>query len=120
MSGLRREDVFATIEPPPGGLTRLRARLDERNEPARFPWRVRVAWIVAATAGVAIVLQLAPPPSEAPALASTPGLVRLGVGVRPHDAVSVAPAERDRVAVLAVAETPQVVFYRVATLTPDR
>jgi hypothetical protein len=47
---MKREDLFPVVEPPPGGLTRLRAQLDEAR--ATRPW-----WLVVpAVATAALVL----------------------------------------------------------------
>ena len=111
MRELNRDDVFGIQEPPPGGLTRLRARLDaERVDPLR--WH-RAAWVGATLAAVAIVWNA---PAIAPAeLAGTPGVVRLGAADSPRSSVAVPAAARADLAVLAVAETPEVVFYRVSS-----
>ena len=31
---MKKSELFEALEPPPGGLTRLRARLSERRSPA--------------------------------------------------------------------------------------
>ena len=111
MRDVKRDDVFGELAPPPGGLTRLRARLDEeRGDVLR--WH-RAAWAAATVAAVALLWtrpSIAPSPLEA-----TPGLVRLGAASSPRASVTVVDDSRASVAVLAVAETPDVVFYRVSS-----
>lgn len=112
MREVKRDDVFAGIAPPPGGLTRLRARLDEEGAADPLRWH-RAAWAGAALAAVALLWTL---PTIAPArLENAPGLVRLGVAAAPRSAVVVPGSARADLAVLAVAETPDVVFYRVSS-----
>lgn len=113
MREVKRDDVFGQLAPPPGGLTRLRARLDENGaDPLR--WH-RAAWVSAALGAVALLWTL---PTISPAsLEQAPGLVRLGVAESPRSTVVVAGTARQGLAVLAVAETPDVVFYRVASTT---
>lgn len=49
---MKRDEVFEVLEPPPHGLTRLRARMEERRA-RRFAWPVLVA--VSAAAALAVV-----------------------------------------------------------------
>ncbi|PCC75414.1 hypothetical protein SAMN02745121_03859 [Nannocystis exedens] len=60
------KDMFVRLDPPPGGLTRLRARLDA-PAPARWPWWLVGAGLAAAAPLLALSLRTAELPSAAPA-----------------------------------------------------
>ncbi len=71
--------VFPTEDPPPGGLTRLRAHLDAAERPRRA-WVPAVAGLLAATAAVALLLLPRAPEVTAPTwtAADHPALANLG------------------------------------------
>lgn len=93
-------DWFEPLDPPPGGLNALRARL-------RADRRRRFAWAVLATAVIVLVLLARPRPE----LPTDPGLVAFGL-YEPT-----APIEGlDRTAATAVYADETTVVYRVASL----
>ncbi len=71
--------VFPTEEPPPGGLTRLRAHLDATERPRRA-WVPALAGLLTASAAVALLLLPRPPEPAAPTwtAADHPALANLG------------------------------------------
>jgi hypothetical protein len=107
------------LEPPPGGLTRLRARLDaeERRAHRRHTW----AWSLPAAAALALLLLWlawpapAPPPPSPLAAADLPALAALrassprppGVQARDPAALTVAPVP---------ITSPRVLYYRALPL----
>jgi hypothetical protein len=104
---MKHDDVFEVLEPPPGGLTRLRARVSERTS------RRRAALSLATAVGAVCVLVLwvkpAPPPPlwvAAQALVAPPSEP---VEARGATAVEQLPSSN-----------PQVVIYRVSSLEPSR
>lgn len=124
----RWQHVFEELEPPPGGLDRLRTRLAGLEGPAG-PRRSTRPLVLATAAAVAaaVVLWLAPavfgPLPGGPELTAAwdnPALIRMGVVEMPREPVTVPPADWHRTAVTRVSGTdPAVVFYRVATLGGD-
>jgi hypothetical protein len=84
------DDVLPELRPPPGGLGRLRGRLDA---PRRAVWWVPVA--VAAAIGLAFALRDPAPSVRAiPADAALPTLAaRLGVPEGARDRVAAGPPE---------------------------
>ncbi len=119
------KELFERLDPPPGGLARLRVQLDERERRAAA-WRLRpLRWAVAvllmgAIVGLAVVSFDRPRSGlddRLLAASSGPLGVRLGLAEPPSEAVSVPPGLRHRVAVERVeVEVPGVVYYRVAVL----
>ncbi|MCY0994712.1 hypothetical protein OV203_46735 [Nannocystis sp. ILAH1] len=59
------KDMFVVLDPPPGGLARLRARRDAPT-PLRWPWWLAGAGLATAAAALALSLRPAVPPSPAP------------------------------------------------------
>jgi hypothetical protein len=53
---MKREDVFERLDPPLGGLTKLRTRLEGR--PSTCPWVLHACLAGAVLAAVALVLVL--------------------------------------------------------------
>lgn len=102
--------MFVVLAPPPGGLTRFRARRDERRR--AWPWMLSGA--VATAMAVALALWLTPPPTPgrvAVDLAALragglhPRWVGLGKVAAPDQPVTLAAARRVNT------EDPAVVFY---------
>ncbi|WAS99147.1 hypothetical protein [Nannocystis punicea] len=73
------KDMFVVLDPPPGGLARLRARRDA-PVPARWPWWLAGAGLAAAAAVLALSLRPAELPSPAPAPAPAAAPVDLVAG----------------------------------------
>jgi hypothetical protein len=114
--------LFRELAPPPGGLARLRDRLEAAEARRR---RLALGWGAAsalAAAALALVVTLTPQ-GQAPALPPlalrSPALVRLGIQSPPDAPVTVPPEARARIAVSAVPVTdPGVIYYRVDMLAP--
>ena len=109
-------DPFRRLDPPLGGLTRLRARLDA-SKPDQARW-IPAFSLAAATAAALLLTWRAglPPASHAAGLpdSDSPGLIALGLVAAPGDPVSV-PGDY---AVEPVSSSREVLFYRVASLSP--
>lgn len=127
-------DPFERYEPPPGGLVRLRARLDASG-------RRHNTWPLALAAGVSslvlaglmvsplgpyrvTVFDTSPLDDVRPARASLdlgahPGAVTLGMQSAATDVVSVLPGSSDRFAVQAVSSNADVVVVMVASVDAD-
>jgi hypothetical protein len=65
------KDMFVLLDPPPGGLARLRARRDAPS-PARWPWWLAGAGLAPAAVVLALSLRPAELPAPPPAPASAP------------------------------------------------
>ena len=112
------ERVFETFEPPPGGLARLRERIDRR-----MGWRARVRYVPAATAASLLVALVswtafnpggrpAPPPAEL-------DLIRMHLGLlaSPSETLTIPVDQRSTTAIRRVPlPTDQVVFYMVGSI----
>lgn len=128
---LGRRQVFEQVDPPAGGLARLRARLDVEQGRARRAgfWVAAstVALTAIAVAGAALAPRLGLPAedttgSPVDSLPGTgqmgPALASLGLAPVAAEPVSVPSAERGATAVERVPlPTDDVVFYLVATRT---
>jgi len=110
--------LFPVLDPPPGGLTRLRARIRQDRRRRTASWG-----LVTAAAGIAAlvlaVLVLTPAPRKIRAL---PGLesdllaIQLGIVDPPREPVSVRPDLRNEFAVRRIPTTDErVVFYLVGS-----
>jgi hypothetical protein len=121
------EDLFVDLEPPSGGLQRLRRRLDAEPVEAPRRRRWRISWVTAAAAAAVVVVWLAVAPAilGGPTLMvaaeeALPGLVHLGLADPPSEPVTVPEEERSRVAIERVTTaTDAVVYYRVVTLDDE-
>ena len=119
MSESDRGRIFDTLSPPPGGLTRLRARI---RADRRHRLRNRSLALSAATT-VALVLPalLLAPGGNAleslPGLASDPLAIRMGLVDPPAEVVSIRPDLRGQYAVRQVPTSDErVVFYMIGSL----
>ncbi len=75
-------ELFEDLEPPPGGLARLRAAVaEEQKGPALWP-----SFALAASAAAAVFLWVQPPPPP-PSLGDNPALVSLGLAPPPPEGV---------------------------------
>ncbi len=124
---IRWDDVFEELTPAPGGLAKLRARLDEeasrrpRQAARRMRWAAAVATVVLVAAIATAVLWRGGTSShlELGAAADSPAMVGLGLAPAPTDPVTVPAADRGCVAVerIPVADS-DVIYYRVVVLAP--
>jgi len=101
---MKRDEVFEVLEPPVGGLTRLRARLAERRS-------TRVGrWVLAAVLAAAAVTVVVGVPEREPAPDFTAALTVMGTGQgvegRGESAVEALPSS-----------DPKVQLYRVGSLS---
>lgn len=101
---MKREAVFEVVEPPPGGLTRLRARLDEAR--TSRPWWLAVPAVATAALVVFLVVgRSAPAPLALDAWSSA----ALGV-TRPAPDVALLDASEPVVQVSAASSDVAVYF----------
>lgn len=117
------EDLFPVLEPPEGGLDRLRASvLALRRERMASRWMPAVLAPIGAAAVLAFFLGLGFVSGRLPilrhtganvALAANPALVRFGLEPAPREAVSVLGGARDSVAALRVG-ADEIEFYWIA------
>src|SRR5262245_35509806 len=112
------EGLFPTLDPPPGGLTRLRTRIREDRRRRARSWGLATAGIAAVAFAV---LVLVPPRPVAP-LQALPGLesdllaIQLGIVDPPSEPVSIRPDLRGEFAVRRIPTTDRrVVFYLVGS-----
>ncbi len=97
---MKHDELFEVLEPPPHGLTRLRAAMEEKR-------RHRVMWpaVVAASAAAALLLLM---PRQPDPLVSAARAELMA----PADAVT---GHGDTAVEALPSSTPGVVIYRVAT-----
>jgi hypothetical protein len=101
-------DVFRELDPPPGGLAALRARIDARSRRGR--WIALPALATAAAIVFAVVSRPAPAP-----LPWDPTLQSLGLEAPPAEPVTLPDSRRGDTALMRVETgTPGVTFYRVS------
>lgn len=96
---MKHDDVFEVLEPPPHGLTRLRARLEERRA-------MRLAWpALLAVAALAVLVVLWPRSVTPGADLQTPltQVTATPVGVQGRDGTGVEALR---------SENPRVIVYR--------
>jgi hypothetical protein len=117
----RREKLFDVLEPPPGGLTGLRGRIERdrrRRVTSRRVQLLAAATLVAALAGWSL---LAPGGGEEP-LPPQFDFARMSLGQLPwpSETLTLAEDERGEIAVRRVSlPTDEVVFYLIASVEPD-
>ena len=116
MSGV--DEVFTPREPPPGGWTRLKARIAE-SERRRRVRRVQLAGL-AAMAAAAIAVVVSPLGANhrsalEPLLQADPVLLERAGLVEPARTIEV-----EHGAGVLASTRGDVVFYRIATVQPER
>ena len=121
----RHEDLFPRLEPPPGGLVRLRARLDrDRGRALRTRWTIAFAGAFAAIALALAWWGVIPDqagPHATAALDLSPGAdhptLRQMRGLVPDEPVTLVGEARGRVALQRVQTSDdKVIFYMVGTI----
>jgi hypothetical protein len=111
---MKRDDVFERLEPPPGGLARLRSRLDR---PRSNAWRMAFVAVPALAVAALVVLVLGRPraPDLLTAARENGGIepAALGLAAPPQ---GVAVVDSQSAGVIGVPTTdPKVVFVWVGT-----
>jgi hypothetical protein len=103
---MKHDELFEKIDPPRGGLAKLRARLDEGSSRSRW-WKRALVVAPAALAVAAIVLLVLSRPQQTPDLVaaarSNGGLDEVSLGLAASPAAPVALVDDDR-ATAAIAE----------------
>ncbi len=128
MTRARVGDVFEKLEPPAGGLERLRERLAV-EEPARRrrAWLRPLGLLAPAAATLALLAVLVVRGHEPPredrgpveawlARGGNPALIACGVVARPVEPVTAVPGAQGALGLLRVDTRPDVVFYLVGRL----
>lgn len=112
---MKHEEIFERLAPPPGGLAKLRARIEPR---AHAPRRPLVFAFTFAAAAVAIVVFILARRTSAPDLlaearaTSHPSEVALGLARAPAARADVAAEARETTALAEVrTSNPEVAFY---------
>jgi hypothetical protein len=103
--------LFDELEPPPGGLARLRARLREEQQ-RRAPWRLLWPALGACAAAAALAVLAPGAPRDRRSPWGAPGLAASG-GRPGAPAVSPLPGSRTAVELVAGGEVP---IFRVSSL----
>lgn len=102
---MKREEVFEVVEPPPFGLERLRARMDERR---RTPTR----WVLVGAVAMVLLVMGWPRTASVDLVSATSTFFTEPL----HDVTSLDAATS---AVLELpSSNPEVILARVATLEP--
>lgn len=117
MSESEQDRLFELLDPPPGGLIRLRAGVGAERR-RRFRNRSLAAGLATAAAAL-LALFLVPgtaPPTPLPGLESDLLAVKLGLAEAPTEVVSIRPDLRREYAVRQVPTSDErVVFYMVGS-----
>jgi hypothetical protein len=115
---MKRADVFEELDPPPGGLVRLRARLDRPDRSRSNLWRVAFVAAPASLAAAALlvfVLGRPEPPDLVAAAREGGGIAPSALGLSPPPP-TVAVVDTHFAGLLSVRTTdPNVVFAWVGT-----
>lgn len=118
MSDPDQERLFELLDPPPGGLARLRAGL-RADRGRRVRNRSLAAAVATAAAAALLAVFLAPDegaPSRLPGLESDLLAVKLGLAEPPAEVVSIRPDQRREYAVRRIPTSDErVVFYVVGS-----
>ena len=115
----RHQEPFESLEPPRGGLARLRDRIEQRRRQARTRRAslAAAALLVAGGAGWLLVDRPGPGPTR---LAGDPfrlARISLGLAAPPAEPLTIRPASRHRAAARRVPLADErVVFYRIETV----
>lgn len=128
-------DPFERLDPPSGGLVRLRARLDAESGRRNATWQFALAAgvLLVAVTGVMVSpfgpyrvtlfdttpLDDAPPARASFDLGAHPGAVTLGMQAPSEQVVSVLPGSGEHFAVQAVSSDADVVVVMVASVDTD-
>jgi hypothetical protein len=116
---MKHEEIFERLDPPRGGLAKLRERLDEK--PSMRVWRrfaVAAPFALAALAVVFLVVSRVQPPDLVTAARHRGGLDQVELGLSAPPAAPIALAEdSDTTAGFAEVRTsnPNVVFAWIVT-----
>lgn len=116
---MKRDEIFEKLEPPPGGLAALRARI-HAPRPTRARRVLVPAFAVAAAALVLVVLSRdrAPDLVSAARQRGDTAEVTLGLAPMPAAAVAIDPEQRATSALAEVHTTnPNVAFFWVSSTT---
>jgi len=114
---MKHREVFERLDPPPGGLARLRDRLEDRP---RARW-ARLVWAPAVALGVAVVF-VRVGGGKVDVLAAARGQggaseVGLGLSAPPEAVVTLTDESRSTTALARVPTSdPRVAMFRFATL----
>ncbi len=112
---MKKSELFAALEPPPGGLTRLRARLSERRASAWRPVLVVASALAFVVAGTLTTRMPQPPVDLFPAVLGDPGAsVAMGLDLPQAEPVAITGGAAGLLRLQS--GNPQVVMYRLATL----
>jgi hypothetical protein len=113
---MKREDVFERLEPPPGGVAKLRERMAAR--PSSMRRLVPVAAALAIAAVVLLFWSRGTTPDLVAAARHRAGLEQVALGLAPAPGGAVALTDEER-ATTALAEVPTsnpaVAFYWVSS-----
>jgi hypothetical protein len=112
-----RDNLFETLDPPPGGLTRLRARLaSERRRRVRAGFAGAVL-AAGGAAALAVGVALGPAQPAAPWPEFSPLRIRLGLAPPPSEPLSLPPEAQSTVALVRVpSSTERVALYWVGSI----
>lgn len=119
---------FERLDPPPGGLELLRARLAERpsRDARSFLWLrpipATATALVLILALVVVVVKLGAPIAESEStwnLERHPAWVALGLGAPPDHSVTVRPTDQNDLALMPMLETEEVLIYRIGRRTVE-
>lgn len=116
---MRRDEIFEKLEPPPGGLAALRARMDAPRSSRVRRFAVPVL-ALAAAALVLVVVSRDRAPDLVSAARQRGGPSEVALGLAPMPAFTVAiDAEQRATSALAEVHTtdPNVAFYWVSSTT---
>ena len=117
---MKREDVFERLEPPPGGVAKLRERMTARpSSMARARRLVPVAAALAIAAVVLLFWSRRTPPDLVAAARHRAGLeqVALGLAPAPRGSAALTDEERETTALAEVpTSNPTVAFYWVSSM----
>jgi hypothetical protein len=110
--------LFEVLEPPPGGLARLRARIEAHERSMRRTGLLFGAAGLAAALLLITVLLLAPPAHRALLHGAEGDLlaIRLGLAAAPEEPVTIPPALRGSYAASRVPTSDdRVTYYRIGS-----
>jgi hypothetical protein len=111
---MRHDEIFERLDPPPGGLAALRARMNARPSFARRAAPIAVGLALAAI--IVLVVTRRPDPVAAARAHADVGEVALGLAPMPSAPVSV--DDPTTTAIVPVkTENPRVAFYWVSSTT---